>query len=138
MIRGIGTDIIEIERIAQSMMRTTSFMQKVFTEEEYRLLEAKRFVKESVAGRFAAKEAISKALGTGFRGFALRDIEILSDELGRPIVKLHGGASTRLEVIGGQRIHLSISHCKDYAVAYATIEGSETNETCYKGADESL
>lgn len=138
MIRGIGTDIIEIERVAQSMARTSNFIHKVFTEEEYRLLEVKRFAKASLAGRFAAKEAVSKALGTGFRGFELRDIEILSDPLERPIVKLHGGALERLQAIEGDIIHVSISHCKDYAVAYATIEGSEKNETCYKRANESL
>lgn len=138
MIKGIGTDIIEIERVTQSMQRTASFVNKVFTQKEHDLLAQKRFAKASIAGRFAAKEAVSKALGTGFRGFELKDIEILRDDLDRPIVILHGGALERMKQIGGQSVHLSISHCKEYAVAYATIEGSESDETCYKGADEIL
>lgn len=129
MIKGIGTDIIEIERVKQGMLRTEGFVKKLFAEEEQILLQACDYAQETVAGRFAAKEAVSKALGTGFRGFGFSDIVIVKDSLGRPFVKLYGGARKRLEDIGGKTIHLSISHCKEYAVAYATIEGSEDYET---------
>lgn len=122
MIKGIGTDIIEISRIESGMRRTSSFIDKLFSDEEKYLLELRGFKSETVAGRFAAKEAVSKALGTGFRGFELRDIQILSDEKGKPIAKLCNGALDRLQEIGGEQVYVSISHCQSYATAYVVIE----------------
>lgn len=82
---GIGNDIIEISRIEKAIKKT-NFITKVFTENEIKLFEIKGSRAEFFAGRFAAKEAISKALGTGFREFSLTDIEVLNNELGKPYV----------------------------------------------------
>ncbi len=72
---------------------------------------------ESIAGNFAGKEAVVKALGTGLRGFQWTDIEILRDELGKPVVYLHGGAKKVANDLGISQVMMSISHCKTYAVA---------------------
>ena len=88
-IYGIGTDIIEISRIETSINRTKTFKEKVYTKNEIEHIEKKRNPYASYAGRFAAKEAVSKALGTGVRNFSLRDIEILNDELGKPNIILY-------------------------------------------------
>lgn len=121
MILGIGTDIIEIDRIRTAINRTPSFLKKAFTENEIELFNSRGMRVETIAGNFAAKEAISKAIGTGFRGFKLSDIEVLRDSLGKPIVKL----STKVEDIIGienYRFHISISHNRSMAIAYAILE----------------
>lgn len=109
MIIGIGTDIIEIERIEIAVKRTKGFINKLFTENEINIFESRGFKSEVIAGNFAAKEAVSKALGTGFRGFGVKDIEILRDELGKPVVNLN---SNVYEILKRKdvNIHLSISH----------------------------
>ena len=81
MIIGIGIDIIEINRIEKVMNRTSSFIEKSFTNNEIEYFKSKGLKGNVIAGNFAAKEAISKAIGTGFRGFGLKDIEVLRDEL---------------------------------------------------------
>lgn len=121
MIIGIGTDIIEINRIENVMKRTKSFIEKSFSEEEIKYFISKGFRSNVVAGNFAAKEAISKAIGTGFRGFGLKDIEVLRDELGKPIVILSSKIYEILEV-KEFNIHVSISHSKENAIAYAIME----------------
>lgn len=121
MIIGIGTDIIEIERIYNAVKENEMFLKKVFTDRELDQYNMNKLRIESVAGNFAAKEAISKAIGTGFRGFKLSDIEVLRDSLGKPIVKL----STKVEDIIGienYRFHISISHNRSMAIAYAILE----------------
>ena len=121
MIIGIGTDIIEIDRIKAAIERTPSFLSKVFTEKERELFKAKGMRVETIAGNFAAKEALSKALGTGFRGYSLQDFEILRDQLGKPIVNISKKAR---EKIGGRvlNINVSISHNKSNAIAFAIVE----------------
>ena len=121
MIIGIGTDIIEIDRIKAAIDRTPSFLNKAFTEKEIELLKAKGMRVETIAGNFAAKEALSKALGTGFRGYSLQDFEILRDQLGKPIVNISKKAR---EKIGGRvlNINVSISHNKSNAIAFAIVE----------------
>ena len=115
---GIGTDIVEIERIEKSINRTEKFLEKVFTQREVDYCNSKPNRYERYAGRFCAKEAVSKALGTGVRNFNLTDLEILNDELGKPIIYFNG----QLENLEKEyEIHLSISHCKDYATATAII-----------------
>ena len=89
-IYGIGTDIIEISRIKNAINNTALFKSKVYTKKEIEYIEKKRNPYASYAGRFAAKEAVSKAFGTGVYGFSLKDIEILNDELGKPYVILYG------------------------------------------------
>ena len=121
MIIGIGTDIIEIKRIEKVINRTHSFIKKSFTNNEIEYFKSKGLKGNVIAGNFAAKEAISKAIGTGFRGFGLKDIEVLRDELGKPIVKLSDKIYELLDV-KEFNIHISISHSKDNAIAYAVME----------------
>jgi len=122
MISGVGTDLCSIDRIAQAM-ENPRFAERIFTGNERLRLEnlcdKRRF--ERAAGMFAAKEAVAKALGTGFSGFGVSDIEILADENGKPVVRLHGGAAARA---GGSAVHLSISHDGGLALAFAVIETS--------------
>lgn len=117
MVKGIGVDIIEIDRIEKAMNKTDRFLTRLFTERERAYFMTKNMKAESVAGNFAAKEAVVKALGTGLRGFQWTDIEILRDELGKPVVYLHNGADQTAKDLGISQIMLSISHCKTYAVA---------------------
>ena len=121
MIIGIGTDIIEIDRIEKVMMRTSSFIEKSFTSNEIEYFKLKGLKGNVIAGNFAAKEAISKALGTGFRGFGLQDIEVLRDELGKPVVNLSHKIYKLLD-IKEFNMHVSISHSKENAIAYAVME----------------
>lgn len=121
MICGIGSDIIEIERIAIAIDRTKSFLLKIFTEKEIEYFVSKGMKTETIAGNFASKEAISKALGTGVRGFNLKEIEILRDELGKPIVKLSKNIEEKFD-LKGSNIYVTISHNKTSAIAFAIIE----------------
>lgn len=125
MIIGIGTDIIEIQRIEKVISKTPRFYKTVYTEEERAYYEAGHKKVESLAGAFAAKEAVSKALGTGFRGFSPCDIEVKRNALGKPEVHLLGGAKQVADELGVGRIHLTISHCQSYSVAYVVVEGVE-------------
>ena len=117
-IYGIGTDIIEISRIREAINRTSSFKRKVYTEKEIEYIEKKKEPYASYAGRFAAKEAVSKALGTGMRGFSLNDVEILNDELGKPTVTLYNNLLNHVEDL---KIQISISHSREYAVSTVII-----------------
>lgn len=119
MIIGIGTDIIEISRVAEASKKK-SFLKRLFTEGEREYLEGK--ASESMAGYFCAKEAVAKALGTGFSGIALTEIEIVKNN-SVPGVILHGAAKTIAEGKGVNNIQLSISHCREYATAVAILEG---------------
>ena len=121
MIIGIGTDIIEINRIEKIMMRTSSFVEKSFTNNEIEYFKSKGLKGNVIAGNFAAKEAISKALGTGFRGFGLKDIEVFRDDLGKPVVNLSDKIYKLLD-IKEFNMHVSISHSKENAIAYAVME----------------
>lgn len=125
MIIGIGTDIIEIKRIEKALKETKNFKEKLFTSKERAYFETIKEKSESIAGSFAAKEAVSKALGTGFRSFSMEDIEIARDELGKPYVTLLGEARRLGDRVNVTHIHLTISHCKEYAVAFVMIEGGD-------------
>lgn len=114
MIDGIGVDIVEIERVATAVARP-AFRDRVFTPAEQAYCDACTTA-ERYAGRWAAKEAIIKALG---HGVTLREMEILPSPEGPPVVHLHGAAA---ECLAGRRLHLSISHSRDYAVAQAVLE----------------
>ena len=122
MIIGVGTDIVEIRRIKNAMEANSRFLEKIFTTTELEYLKSRNLRPEYVAGRFAAKEAVAKALGTGFRGFDFKDIEIDRTTLGKPIVILKGKAKLIAKKEGQYNIHLSISHGEDSAVAYAIFE----------------
>ena len=121
MIVGIGNDIIEIERIEKAISKE-SFKNKVYTQRELENIEKRGDRVETYAGIFSAKEAISKAIGTGVREFSLTDLEILNDDLGKPYVvvseKLDKILKTKKE---DYQIEISISHSKKYATAMAVI-----------------
>ncbi|MEG1284377.1 MAG: holo-ACP synthase [Romboutsia sp.] len=114
-----GIDIIEIDRIKEAINKNNKFLEKIFTKKEIEYFESKAFRAETIAGNFAAKEAISKALGTGVRGYDFKDIEILRNELGKPIVKTYNNLETLCINYNVLEIKVSISHCKEYAVANA-------------------
>ena len=121
MIVGIGNDIIEIERIEKAISKE-GFKNKVYTERELENIEKRGNRTETYAGIFSAKEAISKAIGTGVREFSLIDLEILNDDLGKPYVvvseKLDKILKTKKE---DYQIEISISHSRKYATAMAII-----------------
>lgn len=117
MFSGIGNDIIEIDRIKKALERP-GFRERVFTEKEVAEIISKGDKTESYAGKFAAKEAVAKAFGTGVRGFDLRDLEVLGDELGKPVVYLGENLRERYK---NHKIELSISHCREYAAAVAIL-----------------
>lgn len=120
MIVGIGCDMIEIERIRAAMGRNPHFAERIYTEAERAYIAKKR--PETAAGLFAAKEAAVKALGTGFRGFMPDSVEILPDELGKPCCRLTGKALSAAQERSIAVIHISISHTKDNACAFAVAE----------------
>lgn len=122
MILGIGADIVEISRIEKAVNDNPKFLSRVFTDKEIQYLKSKAFKSESLAGNFAAKEAISKALGTGFRGFSFKDIEVLRDALGKPEVILYKEAHSIAASKGEYKVHISISHNRENAIAYAILE----------------
>lgn len=115
MSLSVGTDIIEIQRIEQAIVRHGKrFQDRLFTALEQEYCDKHEFSSRNYAGRFAAKEAIAKALGTGFgKELSFADIEIYNDDSGKPVVSIQGERR--------EDITLSISHCKDYAVATAII-----------------
>lgn len=120
MVIGIGTDIIEIDRIKEAINRNNNFLEKVFTTKEIEMFKKRNMRTEVIAGNFAAKEAVSKALGTGVRGFSLIDIEVLRDELGKPIVYLSDDIDS---IINKQHsLSISISHNRTSAIAFAILE----------------
>ena len=127
MIVGIGTDLVDARRIEASVTRFEHrFVDRIFTADEQAHAYGAARPHLSFAKRFAAKEAVAKALGTGVRGFLFVDIEVTSDNLGKPHVLLHAGAADRLRAIVPEgrsgHIHLSLSDDDPYAVAYAVIE----------------
>ncbi|KEI06900.1 holo-ACP synthase [Clostridium botulinum] len=135
MIIGIGTDIVEIERIEKAINRNPNFITKLFTKNEIEYFKSRNMRPEFVAGRFAAKESVSKALGTGFRGFEFKDIEIENNILGKPMVNLKGKAKKMDKKWDNYKIHLSISHGRENAIAYAILEVVD-NGNCNSSKDE--
>lgn len=121
LIKGIGTDIIEIERVEKAM-KNKKFVNKIFNESEMKDDHGNFLKANSMAGKFSAKEAVSKALGTGIRGFSFKDIEILSDSLGKPYVILKSNAEKTAAEFGNYSITISISHSRVNAVAIAILE----------------
>ena len=124
MILSIGIDIVEVYRIRQTIARTPRFAERVYTVAEREYCDAKgKAAAQSYAARFAAKEAFLKALKTGWRGkITWQDIEVVSDEMGAPSLEIHGEAMKILNDRGADRIHLSISHTTDHAIAEVILE----------------
>ena len=120
MIRGIGSDLVRIERFKRPLTQE-HFLERIFTEEERKLLKESGDPVTFAAGRWAAKEAVVKALGTGFVGCEPGEISIERNERGAPGVHLLGTAAQLL--MPGERILVTITHEKDYAAAFAVLEG---------------
>ncbi|MBQ8814031.1 MAG: holo-ACP synthase [Lachnospiraceae bacterium] len=126
MILGIGIDMTEIERIEKACERQAFFL-RIYTPAEQELYGGNI---PSLAARFAVKEAVVKAFGTGFRGIQPSEIETVSDELGKPVVKLYGEARKRFGEMGCKQIHVSITHTKTTAAAMVVLEGERACADC--------
>ena len=126
-IIGIGTDITECLRIARMIERHGElFINRIYTPEEIKYCQSRKQATQHFAGRWAAKEAILKALGTGWqRGISWRDIEIRNEPGGKPIVAVRGGVKDVVEELGIAEIQISISHCRSHATALAVAVGKE-------------
>jgi holo-[acyl-carrier protein] synthase len=122
-VLGIGMDIVETQRIASSLERFGErFLNRVFCEGEIAYSNSMKFPHLHLAARFAAKEAISKAFGTGIgRELGWRDLEIVREPSGQPRVVLHGRAQQYAEERGARDIHVSLSHTDAYGAATAVI-----------------
>jgi holo-[acyl-carrier protein] synthase len=121
MIVGLGTDIVEIVRIGSMIERHGElFLQRVYSEQEITYCQRHKEAMQHYAGRWAAKEAIMKTLGTGFtKGVGWTDIQIVNQQSGKPVVELSGGALRVSKLKGIDEILITISHCKAYATATA-------------------
>lgn len=123
MVFGIGTDIIEIQRVADKLRRTESLKKRVFTAREITYCESKAKSAQHFAARFAAKEAFLKAIGTGWsRGYRFLDIEILNNEKGKPELVVQGKVKDFCEKNGITGFHVSLSHIKEVAKAVVVLE----------------
>jgi holo-[acyl-carrier protein] synthase len=121
MILGVGTDIVEVERIRRAMERD-AFKAKIFSAREIEYCD-KGSKMQGYAARFAGKEAFFKAMGTGWRDkMVITEVEILNDELGKPSITLSGETLKVFEQKGGSAIHISLSHVKENALAFVVIE----------------
>ena len=118
-ILDIGVDIVEIDRIKEALTKNERFLNKLFTKNEIEYFNSKNFKVETIAGNFAAKEAISKAIGTGIRNFNFSDMEILRNDLGKPVVKTYNNLKQICIDFNVLNIKVSISHSNKYAVANA-------------------
>ena len=118
MIKGIGTDIVEISRIEKSL-NNPRFIERNFTYKESEYFNSKKMMQQSVASCFAAKEAFLKALGTGFTDVSIKDIEVLHNDMGKPYIVVYNKLK---DVVGDSGIHLSLSHSEEYATAVVVIE----------------
>lgn len=122
MIRGIGCDLCAVPRMEEQIKRP-AFLKRWFGAEEQGYIAARVRGAETAAGIFAAKEALVKALGTGFRGLTPADIHVLHDGQGAPAYALTDKVRAALTARGAQSVYLSISHDGDYAMAVAVLEG---------------
>jgi holo-[acyl-carrier protein] synthase len=124
-VKGIGTDIVEVLRIAQMMERHGElFTERVYTPHEINYCAHRKAANQHYAGRWAAKEAVLKCLGTGWsRGIQWTDIEVYNENAGKPLIRITGGAKAHCERLGIEEILISISHCRTHATAYALALG---------------
>jgi len=127
MLIGIGIDLVEVERMKNELLKhEDSFIKKIFTEKEIDYCEQKANIAiraQHYAGRFAAKEAFFKAIGTGWRnGIRWGDVEVVNDELGKPNFNLQRKAKEVVETMNVSTIHISISHTKNIATANVILE----------------
>lgn len=125
MVIGVGIDIIEVDRIAASYQRFGErFLKRILKDEEIKYCLLHKNPAPHLAARFAAKEAVSKAFGTGIGGkLGWQDIEVCKEQSGKPFIKLYGNGLVLMRELRGRAIHLSLSHTQNYAVAVAVLEG---------------
>lgn len=123
-VAGIGVDIVDVARVEELLARYRErFVRRVFTEAEAAYAARGAREAERLAGRFAVKEAVLKAFGTGkSQGILWRDVETVRGALGRPEVKLYGRACDHMKRVGGTRVHVSLAHDGGKAVAFVIIE----------------
>jgi holo-[acyl-carrier protein] synthase len=125
VILGIGVDIVSIDRM-RHWWDNPRLLHRFFHRDEIdSVLERKSGAVLSLAARFAAKEAFGKALGTGMRELVLKDIQVFNSHNGKPMMRIEGSAERAFSQMGGKRIHLSLTHEEDSAVAMVVIEGGE-------------
>lgn len=123
MIRGIGIDVVAVNRMRR-WLDDELLLRRYFADREREAIYERRDgAALSLAARFAAKEAFAKALGTGFRGFGLRDVWVVNDALGKPELHVIGAAEQALHRIGGNKLWLSLTHEREDAIAMVVIEG---------------
>jgi holo-[acyl-carrier protein] synthase len=123
MIIGVGIDMVEIARMEDKVSTSTGFREKVFSKSEIEFCESKKEKAQHYAARFAAKEAFLKATGKGLLlGYNLSDIEVTSDESGKPGIALHGSFAIQAKENSWNKIHLSMTHVKAMASAVVVIE----------------
>ncbi len=125
MILGTGIDLCEVARMgAKVQVPADDFVAQVFLPGEIAYCKTKRHPAEHFAARFAAKEAVVKALAdTGGEGSFWQDIEIMNEQDGRPVVRLHGRAKELADVLGVRRVFVSLTHTRDLAAATVVLEG---------------
>lgn len=128
MIAGIGTDIIEVERITASIEKQSGFRELVFSPGEIAYCESKTHKYEHYAARLAVKEALAKALGTGWlQGTNINEAEVLNDEKGKPYLNFIGETANIIAAMHFTAFHVSISHTKNIATAVVVIEKNNNN-----------
>jgi holo-[acyl-carrier protein] synthase len=123
VIFGIGTDIIEIKRVEKMVARGRQYLETIFTEKEMDYCDARARKSEHYAVRYAAKEAVLKALGTGWRGgLAYADIEITNEESGKPKILVRGEVKKYFDQYQIRQTSISLSHTRDIAIAVIILE----------------
>lgn len=118
-IAGVGVDVVEIDRFAAALERRPRIAERCFTEAERAYCSAKPFPPQHYAARFAAKEAVGKALGIGMTRW--REVEVVRGR-GAPTIALHGRYAERARELGVDRVHVSLTHGRDSAMAFAVVE----------------
>ncbi len=127
MILGLGVDLVEIERLRRVFSRYGQrFLDRVYTPAEQELALSRQDPSMYLAALFAAKEAASKALGTGLRGVGWREMEVRHEPSGKPYLVFYGRAKQRLISLGAVRSHVSLSHERSHAVAVVLLEGEQS------------
>lgn len=122
MITGTGIDVVHVDRL-EHWLSDKKLMQRFFHVEEIEAsLSRGKAASLSLAARFAAKEAFGKALGTGLRGIVLKDIVVRNDRFGKPEILVTGSAKAAMEKAGAKRVHLSLTHERDNAIAVVILE----------------
>jgi holo-[acyl-carrier protein] synthase len=140
MILGIGVDLAEVKRIRDICLKWGDrFEKRVFTPKEIAYCNSKKSPYQSLASRFAAKEAVFKALGTGWRlGLRWQDIEVVNDSLGKPNIILTGETQQRAKLMGAKEVMVSLSHTKQHAVACVILVGDSNENTTQKTKKQNL